>query len=279
MSFFINNTPKIPSVLYHYTSAENAMSILTGGTGFGKEICFWLKNSQEKNDKKELLFGETLAYRVRELLQKKEKRTMLEMVDVKPQCVFVNSFSEGEVTPHMLCNYGQVRLEFDFRYYQNANDIKKCMYVCNNDIDTLTHQYVSDVISAKKNNPIDEILTRIFVDNDIIYKIATLKYDKRWANEKEWRQIVNKQESGNGEYTFLGFDNKEHMKIYYSKDFLVGITIFYTGRLNKKTKDLFNQFSTFITENHWEQTMVKCKKIQMCFLKCLYEKIKSHFLR
>lgn len=257
MSFILAPNPQIPSRLYHYTKASNAMSILTGGIGIDKEICFWLKNCKEKNDDKETVLGQKLVESVRSFLIKEGMMSMLEQICIDEKSVFTNSFSEGEVNQYMLNEYGNIRLEFDFRSYKHNGKIEKCQYLTDEDVAELAQLYISDFKSVKGNRSENALLLRIEREYDIVSKIATLKSEKQWEGEEEWRHIFHKQQQDSRIFTTV--DGKERMKVYYPQSTLTGITIFYHKEKTDEQIEWYNKFKKLVKTNHWDKKSVQLR--------------------
>jgi hypothetical protein len=260
MSFIQAVKPPIPPRLYHYTSASNAMSILTSGIGVGEEICFWLKNCKEKNDKEEISFGNRLVNEVRNYLEKEGMLSMLEQIKIKEELIYANSFTEAKVNQHMIDEYGNVRLEFDFRDYEHHRDIEKCQYFNESDILELTELCISDFKSVKGMRNPQIAIFRIEKEWDIISKIATLKSEKEWEEEAEWRHIFHKQPQDSR--IFLGFNGKELMKVYYPQNTLTGITVFYDKEKTEEQIDWYKKFKSLVRINRWENKSVQLRQLK-----------------
>lgn len=260
MSFVLAPNPPIPSRLFHYTKAHFAMSILTGGVGTDKEICFWLKNCKEKNDDKETVLGQKLAESVKTFMLEEGMRSMLEQIHVKEELIFTNSFSEGKVNQYMLREYGSVRLEFDFRHYKTQDDIEKCQYLTDKDLEELIQQYISDFKSVQGDHSINALYTRIEREQDIISKIATIKSEQEWEDEEEWRHIFHKQKQDNR--VFTNVDGKERMRVYYPQSTLTGITVFYEKEKTDEQIEWYKKFKTLMKTNHWTNKCVQLRKFK-----------------
>ncbi len=114
----------IPDRLYHFTGGTAAFNIISGGRGKDKEICFWLKNAKSKNDAAELRLGVALLDGLQQYMRRNNRPSVINDVNINPDLVYMNSFTEGDiVTEHML-EYGHFRLEFDLGTCRYKNDIR-----------------------------------------------------------------------------------------------------------------------------------------------------------
>ena len=260
MSFIQTVKPSIPKRLYHYTSASNAMGIMTSGIGFGKEICFWLKNCKEKNDKEEISLGKRLVDDVRNYLEKLGMHSLLEQITIQEELVFANSYTETKVNQHMIDEYGNVRLEFDFRDYEHKSDIEQCQYLNERDVAELIKLYISDFKSVKGVRSFGAAYFRLEKEWDIITKIATLKSEKEWEGEAEWRHVYHKQPQDNR--VILDSNGIERMKVYYPQDTLRGITIFYEKEKTDKQIEWYNKFKTLVKSNHWANKNIQLRRFE-----------------
>ena len=260
MSFVQAVNPPIPPILYHYTSASNAMSILTSGIGVGEEICFWLKNCKEKNDEEEISLGKRLVDDVRNYLEKQGMHSMLEQITIQEELVFANSFTEAKVNQHMIDKYGNVRLEFDFRDYEHKRDLEKCQYLNESDVAELTELYISDFKSVKGIRNPGAAIFRIEKEWDIISKIATLKSEREWNGEAEWRHVYHKQPQDGR--IFLDSNGIERMKVYYPQDALRGITVFYDKEKTDEQIEWYKKFKMHVKTNHWANKSIQLRQFQ-----------------
>ena len=260
MSFVQAVNPPIPPRLYHYTSASNAMSILTSGIGGGEEICFWLKNCKEKNDEEEISLGKRLVDDVRNYLEKLGMHSMLEQITIQEELVFANSFTEAKVNQHMIDEYGNVRLEFDFRDYEHKRDLEKCQYLNESDVAELTELYISDFKSVKGIRNPGAAIFRIEKEWDIISKIATLKSEKEWNGEAEWRHVFHKQQQDGR--IFIDADGKERMKVFYPQSTLTGITVFYDKEKTEAQIDWYKKFKSLVKIVLWRDKSVQLRQLK-----------------
>lgn len=258
MTFIQNTTPPIPKRLFHYTSASNALNIMTGGTGYGKEICFWLKNCRNKNDDQEVSLGKRLVDEVRNYLEEEGMRSMLEQIKIDETLLFANSFSEGKVSQHMLDEYGNVRLEFDFRYFNHKDEFEKCQYLSEEDLTELIQLYISDFKSVRGLHNINAGIFRIEREYDIISKIATLKNEKQWDGEAEWRHILHKQPNDNR--SFIDGNNNERIKVFYPISSFIGVTIFFHGEKTEEHRTWYHCFKDLIKTNQWKNKSVQLRR-------------------
>ena len=230
----------IPERLYHYTKGDAAFSIISGGMGIGDEICFWLKNAQSKNDSSELKLGMALIDGLQNYMHRNNRSSIINEVDINPELVYINSFTEEEnITEHMLDEYGNFRLEFDFRTCKQKNDIHECIYFKDDDIDELIQNYCStfdrdwNLISGEKKD-INALCDYLVEGMSAIRSIPLLKHMEEWEKENEWRHVLHRQPKDDRMFTLK--DGTERMKAYYSLATLKGITCF--SAFNRKSKDL-----------------------------------------
>ena len=214
VKFIRDLPPDIPQVLCHYTKAGNLESMLKGDT---KSVCFWLKNNCDKNDEAELKMGINLMQKFRKYLQSNNCHSVLDQVKYFKNSYSL-SFTEGETSQHMLSEYGKARLEFDFRKYRTPKPIK-CEYYTDDDINDLIDQFISDL------NQTHNLLTLYEIETDIIEKISTIKWQKKWEAEKEWRMVLHKQ-AEDLRY-FVDSEGRPRLILNIPISFLKGITLFY----------------------------------------------------
>ena len=206
--------PDIPKVLSHYTKVGNIMNMLRGDT---KSVCFLLKNNYDKNDNAELKLGIELMRKFREYLQSNNLHSVLDHVtDFKNS--YSLSFTAGEANQYMLSEYGKVCLEFDFRTYRNPKPIK-CEYYTDEDVNDLIDQYILDLNQTRNS------LTLYEIEWDIIEKLATIKRQKEWEAEKEWRMVLHKQDEDSR--CLVDTDGKSRLILNIPISFLTRITLFY----------------------------------------------------
>jgi hypothetical protein len=218
-------SPEIPQVLCHYTQSGNLESMLNGDT---KSVCFWLKNNRDKNDEAELKMGIDLMMKVREYLNSISKSTLLDQLS-NFENSYSLSFTEGEVSSHMLTEYGSACLEFDLRALASPKP-QKCEYYTEDDIDELAELYIADFNRLQSQLSIDTLLPWIIAEGDILQKIATIKRKNEWEQEGEWRIIVHKQE--NDLRCFSAPDGTQRLTVDIPISYLKRITLF-SDNVNK----------------------------------------------
>lgn len=255
--------------LYHYTRGPAALNIIRGGRGAGKEICFWLKNASCKNDASELRLGSALVEGLQQYMRRKNRSSLINDVTINPNLVYVNSFTEGKiVTGHMLKEYGNFRLEFDFRSCGFKSDIRECTYFQEEDIDELVAHYCSafdrewQLISGTQKD-YNALLNYLREGMSAVMSIPLLKHLDEWEEEKEWRHVLHQQPAD--ERVFAMPDGSLRMKVYYPASTLTGITCFTTEE--KKSEDLpsYCKINNWVKANKWK-TQVKLNVISNAFL-------------
>lgn len=98
---------------------------------------------KNKNDAAELKLGTALADGLQQYMQRNNRRSVLNEININPDLVYVNSFTEMDISEHMLNEYGNFRLEFDFGSFRDRSEIRECAYFQEEDINTLVSQYCS----------------------------------------------------------------------------------------------------------------------------------------
>ena len=243
--------------LFHYTSGPAALSIISSGTGKDKEICFWLKNAKSKNDAAELKLGAALVDGLQHYMQRNNRSSLINEVNINPELVYVNSFTEGdEASEHMLNEYGHFRLEFDLRSYKNKSDIHECTYFKENDIDELVAHYCSvfdrdwQLISGEQKD-INALCDYLLEGMSAVMSIPLLKHQDKWEEEKEWRHVLHQQTTD---------DRMLRMKVYYPASALTGITCFITD--DKKSEELkfYYNIKNRVETKNWN-TQVKLRML------------------
>ena len=250
--------------LNHYTGGPAALSIISSGAGKDKEICFWLKNAKSKNDAAELKLGAALVDGLQQYMQRNNRSSLINEVNINPELVYVNSFTEGgDASEHMLNEYGHFRLEFDLRLYKNKSDIHECTYFKEEDIDELVQHYCSvfdrdwQLISGEHKD-INALCDYLMEGMSAIMSIPLLKHLDEWGEEKEWRHVLHQQPMDDRIFTMP--DGTLRMKVYYPASALTGITCFTTEA--KKSGDLpfYYKIKHWVEVNKWE-TQVKLKMV------------------
>ena len=250
----------IPKRLYHYTNGEAANSIISGGVGTDEEICFWLKNAKSKNDAAELKLGTALVEGLQQYMQRNNRSSVINEIDINPELVFINSFTEGEVvTRHMLKEYGNFRLAFDLRAYKYRIDIHECTYFKEEDIDELVQCYCATfdrnwkLISGERKS-LQALFDYLAEGMGAVTSIPFLKHLEEWEEEREWRHVLHRQPKDERMFTMP--DGTERMKVYYPASALTEIRCFST--IESKDTDLvrLEKIKDLIIEKDWDVGVV-----------------------
>ena len=253
----------VPERLYHYTGGAAAFNIICGGSGKDKEICFWLKNAKSKNDAAELKLGAALVDELKKYMRRNKRSSLINEVNINPDFVYVNSFTEGEdVTEHML-GYGHFRLEFDLRACKYKSNIRECTYFQEKDIDELVAHYCSvfhrdwQLISGERKD-INVLCDYLMEEMSAMMSIPLLKHQDEWEEEKEWRHVLHRQPTDNR--IFATPDGSFRMKVYYPASTLTGITCFTTEVKKNEDFRFYDKIKHWVETNNWE-TQVKLKMV------------------
>ena len=246
---------QIPDRLYHYTSGAAAFSIISGGRGKDKEVCFWLKNAQNKNDEAELKLGSSLIESLQLYMKDHERSSLISEVRIDPRLIFVNSFTEtASISTHMQEEYGYFRLEFDFREYRYRNDIHECTYFLDEDIADLIECYREVFekdwpLISRDIKDFNALADYLLEEMSAIQSIPLLKHVDKWGMENEWRHVLHQQE--NDPRVFILGDGTQRMKIYYPADSLVGITCFLSKENKSKVLSRYYKIKHWVRKNNW----------------------------
>ena len=246
----------IPSSLYHYTSGVAAHNIMKGGHKSHEDICFWLKNAKEKNDEAELKLGTILTERLRLHMQQHNRPSLFEEVSIDPELVFINSFTEEEqVSEYMIQEYGNFRLEFDFRMCHYKHDIHECTYFKEEDIEELTQCYCATferdwpLISGEKKD-IHALTDYLLEEMSAIRSIPLLKHLEEWEQESEWRHVLHKQSLDDRVFSFA--DGSLRMKVYYPSDSLVSVTCITSQSLKHRDLPSYYKIKDWVKRCGWK---------------------------
>lgn len=129
----------IPARLSHHTNLNAAKNILSDKNGKG--ICFWVISNKCKNDEQEIAMGRYMHERIKEVAWKESLLQKFGGYDSSASL----SFMEGESTPHMLKEYGNIRLEFDVRKHVSlgplAGGFMNCEYVAEAEMKVYADEY------------------------------------------------------------------------------------------------------------------------------------------
>lgn len=253
--------PETPRQLFHYTKPANIINMLDVKRN---SVCFWLKNNKDKNDEKELKYGRELMEKVRAYFQSKGQPSILDqMTDFDNS--YSASFTEGVIDAHMLGEYGTVRLEFDFREFEEQ--IYKCEYYSEEDLAELYKVMISDIqsvegITKESRNELKwaKIYKLFTIEMDLKAKIALIKLKDEWESEGEWRFVLHKQV--NDERYFHDVDGCERLKMYIPIAYLTGITLFYDDDTRDEMKVLSRRIKDLRKWNRLGRFNVKLMQIR-----------------
>ena len=245
----------IPEQLYHYTKGENAFSIISGGNKKGKEICFWLKNAGQKNDKEELLLGQELVIGLKRYMRAHNRSSIINEVVIEPSLVYINSFTENGF-PHedMLKEYGRFRLEFNLRDYRFDGDIGECTYFGADDVDRIVEYYQE--LFDKNWSLVSQNSDTIALGNYVLWEasafvsIPFLKHRERWSDELEWRHVLYQQNSD--ERVFIHDDGFPRMRSFYPATALIGITCFSDEEHLSEDLSYYHSIQDWINNHGWQ---------------------------
>lgn len=250
---------QLPDRLFHYTSGSAALSIISGGGD--DKICFWLKDAKSKNDPAELKLGIALTERLKQYLHEHDDRaSLINEVKIVPELIYVNSFTENEtVSEYMLKEYGNFRLEFDFRSCSCKNDIHECTYFEEKDIDELVacycatfDHYWSQFSGEQKD--ISALMGYLVECMSAIHSIPLLKHLGEWGRENEWRHVLHQQPIDDRIFTLK--DGSPRMKVFYPAAALVGVTCFMDGKTKSEVLPHYYKIKNWIRLHSWK-TVVK----------------------
>ena len=227
-------------------------------------VCFWLKNNKDKNDEKELKYGRELMEKVRAYFQSKGQSSMLDqMTDFDNS--YSASFTEGVLDAHMLSEYGTIRLEFDFREYEEQ--IYKCEYYSEEDLAELYKVMIKDIQSLEgitKDSCYELKCAKIYklftIEMDLKAKIASIKLKDEWEREGEWRFVLHKQV--NDERYFHDADGCERLKMFIPTAYLTGITLLYDNNTKEEIKALSKRIKDLRNWNRLGRFNVKLMRIK-----------------
>ena len=251
---------QLPARLFHYTNGNAALSIISGGVEVDKEICFWLKNARSKNDETELRLGAALIDGLQQYMQRNNRSSVINEININPDLVFINSFSDGEeVTTHMLKEYGNFRLEFDLRACKYKNDIHECTYFREEDIDELVGCYCAafdrdwNLISGDTKN-INALFDYLVEGMSAVHSIPLLKHSREWEQENEWRHVLYRQPID--ERMFILPDGTERMRVCYPASSLTGIKCFSTYETVDNDLLSLETIKDWIVTKGWDMDVV-----------------------
>ena len=244
----------IPERLFHYTSGESAESILKSGRNHG-EICFWAKNAICKNDKSELDLGRRMYESVHEHLLGEGRHSLLDVIEIDPTLVFMNSFTENDqVNEHMLDLYGYVRLEFDFRRLNYSTSLRECDYILDDDLMDLSGSYCKDFDEYMENlindrKDLQSLNQYLCTEMGVITSIPYLKHLREWGVESEWRHVLHMQPQDKRVFSLNNLEPR--MKVYYPSRALTGITCFYSSTNENQILPCYNRINHLVCDKKW----------------------------
>ena len=233
----------VPKRLYHFTSGAAAYSIISSNAGKDKEICFWLKNAKNKNDG------------LQQYMQRNNRRSVLNEININPNLVYVNSFTEMDISEHMLNEYGNFRLEFDFGSFRDRSEIRECTYFQEEDINTLVDHYCSlfdrdwKLMSGEKKG-INAQRDYLMQGLSAMISIPLLKHLDEWGEEAEWRHVLYQQSID--DRMFFMSDGSLRMKSYYPASTLTSITCYTTQKNKNKDLPFYYKIKHWVKLNGWK---------------------------
>lgn len=248
----------MPERLSHYTNIEALKSILSDEGGKG--ICLWAFSNKFKNDDQEIIMGEYMLKRVREVLP--TNASLLHQLSGYENTASV-SFMEGDVNQHMIDEYGRFRLEFDLRSIGIgilSNGLVDCEYVDANELKVYADEYCALISNTLKSipelqkkygktsaPPINNLIEFIMMEQDIIAKVFCLK-EFKWRDEQEWRKVFELKNDTNIHY----LNGKPYVEYYLDKSFLTGITVFCTSDIMDKAREDADEINNYISERGYK---------------------------
>lgn len=245
----------VPKRLYHFTSGAAAYSIISLNAGKDKEICFWLKNAKNKNDAAELKLGTALVDGLQQYMQRNNRRSVLNEININPDLVYVNSFTEMDISEHLLNEYGNFRLEFDFGSFSGRSEIRECAYFQEEDINTLVDHYCSlldrdwKLMSGEKKD-INAQRGYLMQGLSAMISIPLLKHLDEWGEEAEWRHVLYQQSIDDRMFSMS--DGSLRMKSYYPASTLKSITCYTTQKNKNKDLPFYYKIKHRVKLNGWK---------------------------
>ena len=250
----------IPVSLYHYTDGYAAYSIITGGHDKHDDVCFWLKNAKEKNDEAELRLGTVLTDRLRSYMQQHNRSSLFDEVKVDSELVFINSFSEGaQVSDYMLHEYGNFKLEFDFRKCRFKSDIHECDYFRDEDIEELTQCYCATferdwLLMSGEQKDIPALMDYLMEEMSAIRSIPLLKHLEGWEQESEWRHVLHRQSPDDRMFSLS--DGSQRMKVYYPAESLISVTCITSQSLKHRDLPYYYKIKDWVKRCGWRTSVL-----------------------
>ena len=242
----------------HYTKIEALKSILSDKEGKG--ICLWAFSNRCKNDDQEIMMGEYMLKRVREVLP--TNASLLHQFGGYDNTASV-SFMEGHVNQHMLDVYGNYRLEFDLRQLGIGlltGGLVDCEYVAESELEEYADEYCALIRSTFNSipklqetygkisaPPVNNLIEFLMMEIDIMAKVVCLK-ERKWSEEKEWRKVFEMKPKESIHY----YNGKPYMEYYLDKSFLTGVTVFCTSDTLSKAREDVKEINNYISERGYK---------------------------
>ena len=247
----------IPERLSHYTNKDALKSILSDKEGKG--ICLWAFSNRHKNDDQEIRMGEYMLKRILNSCSFPKASLLHQFGGYENTASF--SFMEGEVNEHML-EYGHYRLEFDLRELGIGiltGGLIDCEYVPENELEEYADEYCEMICQTynsipelqKKYGklsapPINNLISFLMMENDIMTKVLGLK-EQQWSKEMEWRKVFEFKKQADIHY----HDGKPYIEYYLDKQFLTGVTVFYTNGCLYEAQNDADNIQKYISEREY----------------------------
>lgn len=221
---------KIPTCLSHHTSYEGLIGILTNNIG---KLTFRAVSNRYKNDPEEIKMG---MYIFEKAKKEALPQSLLHRLKGYEDSASI-SFTEGEVNSHMISEYGLFRLDLDLREYASygiLDNFVECEYVAKKDLEEYANEYAIEIkneslalLKAREQNSLANKLNSIIEyyssSFDLIAKVFSVK-EESWKIEKEWRKVIQLNES---DEDVKWVNGKPYKNITFPYNALSGITIFF----------------------------------------------------
>lgn len=247
-----------PEHLYHFTSINSLMSILSGGIGNEREIAFRVVSNAFKNDPDEIYMGETILNTCKSIDSEFTQYTCFSKFHSYKESGSL-SFMEGEPNSHMLEEYGSYRLDFDLRNLQLDEvfwDLCNCEYVKRSEISQYASELAIDLekrfnrLSLLKETPDNssvelmlEVQSIIHFDIDILRKVFLIK-EQKWQSESEWR-IIREIKPADCRIQYRDTDGAPYIMEYLPASSLRSITVFSNDKDVDTVKAFLKRYSCY----------------------------------
>lgn len=249
---------EIPHKLCHHTNIDGFKGILSCDVPTHGEICFRAVSNKYKNDAREIEMGGYMQKVIKAALDKIGVKSILQRINRYENSASV-SFMEGETNRHMVKEYGEIRLEFDFNEFQSIGiDFMDCEYVHPIEIKSYAKEYaklITETYSGIQYSQehygkySDESFNGLYsfleMETDIILKIFALK-EYKWHNEKEWRRVEFLDESLPEVMRTFGEDSSPYKNTYYPRESLTGVTVFSKSPFYKPSNILVEEVRDYL---------------------------------